>query len=60
MRVRDFGAIEIYKPKYHLFGHAHKEGLNKVEGDDTTFINASYYEYLYKTAFSYGDLLIEI
>lgn len=52
-------AIETYKPKYHLFGHAHREGLNKVEGENTTFINVSYYEFLYKKAFSYGDLLID-
>ena len=37
------------RPKYHIFGHVHEEGLKrKAMLGSTTFINVSYFEELRK------------
>ena len=45
-----FLAITKARPKYHIFGHVHEEGLKResVLGG-TTFLNVSYFEELRKT-----------
>ena len=45
-----FLAIAKARPKYHIFGHVHEEGLKResVLGG-TTFLNVSYFEELRKT-----------
>ena len=40
-------AIASARPKYHIFGHVHEEGLKrKAMLGGTTYINVSYYESL--------------
>lgn len=41
-------AVRRVKPKYHIFGHIHEES-GIVEGDDTTFVNASMIDHNYKS-----------
>ena len=37
------------RPKYHIFGHVHEEGLQrKAMRGGTTFLNVSYFEELRK------------
>lgn len=50
---RDTGDKNLYlaitgaRPKYHIFGHVHEEGLKrKAMLDGTTFLNVSYFERL--------------
>ena len=49
-----FLAIAQARPKYHIFGHVHEEGLKResVLGG-TTFLNVSYFEELRKTIRNY-------
>ncbi len=53
---RDMGCKQLYmsvasaKPKYHIFGHVHEDGLKrKAMLGGTTFLNVSYFEELRKT-----------
>ena len=53
---RDLGCKQLYlsvasaRPKYHIFGHVHEEGLKrKAILGGTTFLNVSYFEELRKT-----------
>lgn len=40
-------AIAASRPKYHIFGHVHEEGLKrKAMLGGTTFLNVSYFEEL--------------
>ena len=53
---RDMGCKQLYlsvtsaRPKYHIFGHVHEEGLKrKAMLGGTTFLNVSYFEELRKS-----------
>ena len=39
-------AISEARPKYHIFGHIHEEGLKRFSMLGTTFLNVSYFEAL--------------
>ncbi len=40
-------AIAAARPKYHIFGHVHEEGLKrKAMLGGTTFLNVAYFHYL--------------
>ena len=50
---RDLGCKQLFlsvasaRPKYHIFGHVHEEGLQrKAMLGGTTFLNVSYFEEL--------------
>lgn len=52
---RDLGCKQLFlsvasaRPKYHIFGHVHEEGLQrKAMLGGTTFLNVSYFEELRK------------
>ena len=46
------------RPKYHIFGHVHEEGLKrKAMLGGTTFINVSYFEELRKNLRRYRHLM---
>jgi len=43
-----FLAVASARPKYHIFGHVHEEGLKrKAMLGGTTFLNVSYFSWLY-------------
>ncbi len=45
-----FFAVASARPKYHIFGHVHEEGLQrKAMLGGTTFLNVSYFEELQNT-----------
>ena len=53
---RDLGCKQLFlavasaRPKYHIFGHVHEEGLKrKAMLGSTTYLNVSYFEELRKT-----------
>ena len=42
-----FLSVSSARPKYHIFGHVHEEGLQrKAMLGGTTFLNVSYFEYM--------------
>ena len=52
---RDLGCKQLFlsvasaRPKYHIFGHVHEEGLKrKAMLGSTTYLNVSYFEELRK------------
>lgn len=36
-------------PKYHIFGHIHRQGLQQWQGEKTIFCNVSYFNHLQNT-----------
>lgn len=48
-----FLAVASARPKYHIFGHVHEEGLQRIAMlGGTTFLNVSYFEELRKQLLS--------
>ncbi len=52
---RDQGCKQLFldissaRPKYHIFGHVHEEGLNRKAMFGTTYLNVSYFVELRKS-----------